>query len=78
MNGHQYALVQHSSAHCTPVDESVRRALLPAENAAGGEGGDPRPVDGGIQLPGLDPVPLTFTAIQTDDMSSDPIAKPSA
>jgi len=58
------------------VAESVRRALVRAENAAGGEGGDP--ADGGIQLPELDPVPLTFTAIQADDMSSDPIAEPSA
>jgi CCR4-NOT transcription complex subunit 1 len=58
------------------VAESVRRALVRAENAANGEGGDDL-ADGGIQFPELDPAPLTFTAIQADDMSSDPIAEPS-
>jgi len=58
------------------VAVSARLAFVRAENAAGGEGGDP--ADGEIQFLELNPVPLTFTAIQAGDLSSDPTAEPSA
>ena len=68
--------IPHLHSARPDVAESVRRALVRAENAANGEGGDGL-ADAGIQLPELDPAPLTFTAIQADDMSSDPITEPS-
>lgn len=67
--------ISHLHTARPDVAEVVRRALVRAENAVSGDGSDAL-AEAGIQLPELDPAPLTFTSIQSDDMSVDPITEP--
>jgi CCR4-NOT transcription complex subunit 1 len=57
------------------IADVVRRALARSDSTNAGDGGE-HPDEKGIHLPGLEPAALAFTAIQADDMSSEPLTEP--